>query len=147
MSETPKKYTIDNAKNDIHHLQEQNSYDFQEIKRLDRLINDSDKRVTQAINLNNQINKKIQYNYENLKKTALDRIKYLEDELSSVSGGSGLTTSQINKLNEAYTHSQSYHVSKQEIPTKTSQLTNDSDFVNSSYVDNAISGIDGSGLT
>ena len=147
MSEIPKKYTIDNAKNDIQNLQSQNLYDFQEIKRLNELINDYEKRVLQAINFNNQINKKIEYNYENLKKTALERIKYLEDELSSVSGGSGLTISQINKLNEAYTHSQSYHVSKQEIPTKTSQLTNDSDFVNSSYVDNAISGINGSGLT
>ena len=141
------KYTIDNAKNDIQNLQSQNLYDFQEIKRLNELINDYEKRVLQAINFNNQINKKIQYNYENLKKTALERIKYLEDELSSASGGSGLTISQINKLNEAYTHSQSYHVSEEEIPTKTSQLTNDSDFVNSSYVDNAISGIDGSGLT
>ena len=141
------KYTIDNAKNDIQNLQSQNLYDFQEIKRLNELINDYEKRVLQAINFNNQINKKIQYNYENLKKTALERIKYLEDELSSASGGSGLTISQINKLNEAYTHSQSYHVSEEEISTITSQLTNDSDFVNSSYVDNAISGIDGSGLT
>ena len=70
MSEIPKKYTIDNAKNDIQHLQDQNKYDFQEIKRLNELINDYEKRVLQAINFNNQINKKIQYNYENLKKTA-----------------------------------------------------------------------------
>ena len=109
------KYTIDNAKNDIQNLQSQNLFDFQEIKRLNELINDYEKRVSQAINLNNQINKKIENNYENLKKTALDRIKYLEDELSSASGGSGLTITQIDKLNEAYTHSQSYHTSKQEI--------------------------------
>ena len=50
------KYTIDNAKNDIQNLQDQNKYDFQEIKRLDNLIKDYDKRVKQAINLNNQIN-------------------------------------------------------------------------------------------
>ena len=115
MSEIPKKYTIDNAKNDIQHLQDQNKFDFQEIKRLNELINDYEKRVSQAINFNNQINKKIEYNYENLKKTALERIKYLEDELSSASGGSGLTISQINKLNEAYTHSQSYHVTMEEV--------------------------------
>ena len=29
MSETPKKYNIDNAKNDIENLQDQNKYDFQ----------------------------------------------------------------------------------------------------------------------
>ena len=61
MSETPKKYNIDNAKKDIQKLQDQNKYDFQEIKRLENLIKDYDNRVLQAINLNNQINKKIQY--------------------------------------------------------------------------------------
>ena len=153
MSEIPKKYTIDNAKNDIKNLQDQNSYDFQEIKRLDALIKDYDKRVLQAINFNNLINKKNQDYYEKIEdiKTEialiLDKIKDLEDNTTSGSDGSGLTITQTNQLNKAYTHSQSYHVSKQEIPTKTSQLTNDSDFVNSSYVDNAISGIDGSGLT
>ena len=50
------KYTIDNAKNDIQNLQDQNSYDFQEIKRLDGIIMDYDKRILQAINFNNQIN-------------------------------------------------------------------------------------------
>ena len=65
-------YNIDNAKNDIQNLQDQNSYDFQEIKRLDSLINEYDKRVTQAINLNNQINEKIQYDYENIKKIIID---------------------------------------------------------------------------
>lgn len=66
MSEIPKKYTIDNAKNDIQNLQTQNSYDFQEIKRLDGLINEYDKRVLQAINMNNQINKKIQDDYKQI---------------------------------------------------------------------------------
>ena len=65
-------YDINNAKNDIQNLQDQNRYDFQEIKRLDSLINEYDKRVTQAINLNNQINKKIQYDYENIKKIIID---------------------------------------------------------------------------
>lgn len=65
-------YDINNAKNDIENLQGQNKYDFQEIKRLDGLIKDYDKRVTQAINLNNQINKKIQCDYENIKKIILD---------------------------------------------------------------------------
>ena len=36
MSEIPKKYNIDYAKNDIQNLQDQNKYDFQEIKRLER---------------------------------------------------------------------------------------------------------------
>ena len=72
MSEIPKKYTIDNAKNDIQNLQDQNSYDFQEIKRLDRLINEYDKKVLQAINRNNQINEKIQNDYEKVKKIIID---------------------------------------------------------------------------
>ena len=66
------EYTINNAKNDIQNLQDQNSYDFQEIKRLDSLINDYDKRVLQAINFNNLINKKIQDDYENIKKVIID---------------------------------------------------------------------------
>ena len=143
-------YNIDNAKNDIQNLQDQNSFDFQEIKRLNELINDYEKRVLQAINFNDLINKKNQDHIEEIKTQIpliLDKIKHLEDNTTSGSGGSGLTITQTNKLNEAYTHSQSYHVSKQEIPTKTSQLINDSDFVNSSYVDNAISGIDKEGLT
>lgn len=65
-------YNIDNAKNDIQNLQDQNSYDFQEIKRLDGLIKDYDKRVKQAINLNNQINKKIESDYNKIKKIILD---------------------------------------------------------------------------
>ena len=110
MTEIPEKYTIDNAKNDIQNLQDQNKYDFQEIKRLDSLIKEYDKRILQAINFNSQINKKIQTQISLL----LDRIKYLEG--TSPSGGeSGLTITQANQLNEAYTHSQSYHVSKQEI--------------------------------
>ena len=72
MSEIPEKYTIDNAKNDIQNLQGQNSYDFQEIKRLDKVINEYNKRVSQTINMNNQINKKIQNDYEKIKKIIID---------------------------------------------------------------------------
>ena len=72
MSEIPKKYNIDNAKNDIQNLQDQNSYDFQEIKRLDSLINEYDKRVKQAINFNNHINEKIESDYNKIKKIILD---------------------------------------------------------------------------
>ena len=72
MSEIPKKYNIDNAKNDIENLQDQNKYDFQEIKRLDNLIKEYDKRVTQSINFNNLIIKKIESDYNNIKKIILD---------------------------------------------------------------------------
>ena len=64
MSEIPKKYSIDNAKNDIQNLQDQNLFDFQEIKRLDLLINEYHKRVLRAINFNNQINKN-NFHYNN----------------------------------------------------------------------------------
>ena len=118
MSEIPKKYTIDNAKNDIQHLQDQNKFDFQEIKRLNELINDYEKRVLQAINFNDLINKKNQDHIEEIKTQIpliLDKIKHLEDNTTSGSGGSGLTITQTNKLNEAYTHSQSYHVTMEEV--------------------------------
>ena len=55
-------YDINNAKNDIQNLQEQNKYDFQEIKRLDRLIKECDKKISQAITLIDLINKKNQDN-------------------------------------------------------------------------------------
>ena len=104
MSEIPKKYSIDNAKNDIQNLQDQNSYDLQEIKRLDRLIKDYDKRVLQATNMNNLINKKIQDDYEKIKKVIIDEnvsaaldkkideIQYAINELFSLikNNGNGL---------------------------------------------------------
>ena len=88
-------YNIDNAKNDIENLQDQNSYDFQEIKRLDRLIKDYDKRVLQAINMNNQINKRIQDDYEEFKKNVMDG-----NLLPGNGGGegSGLTTTQLANI-------------------------------------------------
>ena len=124
MSETPKKYNIDNAKNDIQNLQDQNKYDFQEIKRLERLIKEYDERVLQVINFNSQLNKKIKSEILSL----LDKIKNLEDNSPS-GGGSGLTTTQTNQLNAAYNHSQTLHVKTSDIPTKTSQLINNSGYI------------------
>lgn len=53
--------------------------------------------------------------------------------------GEGLTEEQINQLTVAYDHSQEVHVQSSDIPTKTSQLTNDSNFITSNYVDSALS--------
>lgn len=53
-------------------------------------------------------------------------------------GNSGLTSDQEQQLNIAYNHSQSYHVQSSDIPTRTSQLTNDSNFTTEAYVTNAI---------
>ena len=95
-------YDINNAKNDIQNLQDQNSYDFQEIKRLDGIIKDYDKRVTQAINFNNQINKKIQDDYEKFKKSIIndnsdlgngENIRIV-DNLNSTSTTSALSANQ-----------------------------------------------------
>ena len=47
----------------------------------------------------------------------------------------GLTTEQAQQLADAYAHSQTIHVSAADIPTKTSQLFNDNNFVTKSYVD------------
>lgn len=52
--------------------------------------------------------------------------------------GNSLTSTQQQQLSVAYTHSQTAHVQSSDIPTKTSQLTNDSHFATESYVTNAI---------
>lgn len=64
--------------------------------------------------------------------------KKVKATLLKGSSGTGLTTEQINKLNTAYTHSQSTHVQPSDIPTRTSQLTNNSGFATEAYVTNAI---------
>ena len=46
--------------------------------------------------------------------------------------GNSLTSAQAQQLSEAYAHSQTPHVSADDIPTKTSDLTNDSRFITSS---------------
>ena len=57
---------------------------------------------------------------------------------SAEAGGTGLTAEQAQQLNTAYTHSQTAHVQASDIPTKTSQLTNDSSFATEAYVANKI---------
>ena len=80
-------YNIDNAKNDIENLQDQNKYDFQEIKRLDGLIKDYDKRVLESINFNNLINKKIESDYNNINKKiddVINKINELEERINNL---------------------------------------------------------------
>lgn len=90
-------YNINNVKNDIENLQAQNSYDFQEIKRLDRLIKEYEKKVLQAINMNNQINKRIQDDYEEFKKSIIDD----NFDFGSVGGEcNGLTPTQLNNISK-----------------------------------------------
>lgn len=61
---------------------------------------------------------------------------------------SGMTETQLNQLSMAYVHSQTTHVQPSDIPTKTSQLANDSDFATEVYVTNAINNAQlSSGLT
>ena len=65
-------------------------------------------------------------------------------QLSVGSGGSAeacgtvLTAELAQQLNIAYTHSQTAHVKAADIPTKTSQLTNDSSLATETYVANKI---------
>ena len=69
---------------------------------------------------------------------------------SKTSTGTGLTSEQANQLATAYNHSQTTHVQASDIPTKTSELENDSNFTTKTYVDNAISNVEvggSSGLT
>ena len=57
----------------------------------------------------------------------------LDAQSGSESGtGEGLTTEQANQLTTAYEHSQTPHVSADDIPTNISDLTNDSGFITSS---------------
>ena len=53
-------------------------------------------------------------------------------------GGQGMTPEQTQQLNTAYQHSQSAHVQASDIPTKTSELNNDSNFVTSTQMADAI---------
>ena len=48
---------------------------------------------------------------------------------SGTGTGTGLTSEQVTQLTTAYNHSQSHHVATSDIPTKTSQLFNDSGFL------------------
>ena len=52
--------------------------------------------------------------------------------------GTGLTNEQVTQLATAYEHSQSIHVQIGDIPTKTSQLTNNSLFATETYVNSKI---------
>lgn len=52
--------------------------------------------------------------------------------------GEGLTTEQAQQLTTAYKHSQTTHVQLSDIPTKTSQLTNNSNYATESYVETKI---------
>ena len=45
--------------------------------------------------------------------------------------GNSLTSTQEQQLSDAYAHSQTAHVQSSDIPTKTSELTNDSGFITS----------------
>ena len=60
-------------------------------------------------------------------------------KLGSSSSGTGLTSEQAQQLTTAYEHSQSTHVQISDIPTKLSQLNNDSSFVTTTEMNTAIS--------
>lgn len=73
----------------------------------------------------------------------------LEEAIRNIgdSTGTGLTPNQVQQLADAYAHSQSPHVSASDIPTKTSELTNDSNFATETYVAEEIkkASLEGSG--
>lgn len=61
-------------------------------------------------------------------------------------GGTGLTSEQAQQLQTAYAHSQIPHIQQSDIPTKTSELENDSNFANQKYVDDRLIEISTSGV-
>lgn len=64
-------------------------------------------------------------------KTIVGAINELKGDIDNFEGGSGegLTNEQKQQLADAYAHSQSPHVSASDIPTKVSELTNDSGYL------------------
>ena len=60
--------------------------------------------------------------------------------------GNGMIDEQVQQLNTAYTHSQTPHVQQSQIPTKVSQLQNDSDFATNTSVDEKIANISTGGI-
>ena len=57
---------------------------------------------------------------------------------SSSGSGTGLTDEEKQQLSTAYEHSQTTHVQFSDIPTKTSQLTNNSNYATENYVETKI---------
>ena len=57
---------------------------------------------------------------------------------TSAGTGEGLTTEQAQQLQTAYEHSQSVHVQASDIPSKTSDLTNDSNYATETFVTSKI---------
>ena len=57
---------------------------------------------------------------------------------TSAGTGTGLTTEQAQQLQTAYKHSQSVHVQASDIPSKTSDLTNDSNYATETFVTSKI---------
>ena len=73
----------------------------------------------------------------------INEVQRLSDYIGVSSGtssgsGEGLTTEQAEQLATAYNHSQSPHVQKSDIPSKVSQLSNDSGYVTNSEMQTAI---------
>lgn len=73
-------------------------------------------------------------------KTVVGAINELKDSIDNFEGGAGegLTNEEKQQLADAYAHSQSPHVSANDIPTKVSDLENDSSFVTQTEMTNAI---------
>ena len=57
---------------------------------------------------------------------------------TSAGTGEGLTSEQAQQLQTAYEHSQSVHVQASDIPSKTSDLTNDSNYATETFVTSKI---------
>lgn len=70
-------------------------------------------------------------NLATVDKTVVGAINELKQGMDNFEGGSGegLTNEQKQQLADAYAHSQSPHVSASDIPTKVSELTNDSGYL------------------
>lgn len=97
----------------IEHLQEQNSIDFQEIKKLKKQLNELLNKVTLQNKINDNIIYKIKNEYETMKETILDenklveldlKVKDLDNDVDNISDSVNTSinniTSEINSLKE-----------------------------------------------
>lgn len=107
-----KEITLKDVIKDIEDLKNQNKFYFENIKEVDRLINNLETEIKNTRNLNNTINYKIQYDYEKLKRIILDEnisielinnINEIKDSVVDLQNRVRILEDKQNEVNEDFT--------------------------------------------
>ena len=101
---------------------------------------------TNSNKMTDYIVKSLKANSVGIANTVIDEVVRFVDYLgvsssgggTSAGTGEGLTSEQAQQLQTAYEHSQSVHVQASDIPSKTSDLTNDSNYATETFVTSKI---------